>query len=372
MEIPLVDLRAQYESIKNEIHIAITRVLETSQFVLGKEVEAFEDDFAKYCGVRHAVGVSSGTSALHLALLGLGIGPGDEVITVSQTFVATIEAICWVGARPVLIDIEEKTYNIDPTKIESAITEQTKAIIPVHLYGHPADMDPILEIAKKRKIYVIEDACQAHGALYKGKKVGGFGQAACFSFYPGKNLGAYGEGGAVVTNDPNLAIRIKKLRNHGGLEKYSHELLGMNSRLEGIQGAILRAKLPYLDQWNELRRQRAAAYTQALKELKINGFIFPYEAPYARSVFHLYVFRTPKRNDLNIFLNQNGIGSLVHYPKPNHLLECFHSLGFREGSLPVTEKVCEEVLSLPLYPELTDDQIHTVVKAIGSFFKSKS
>ncbi len=366
MKIPLVDLRAQYESIKDEIQAAIRRVLETSQFILGKEVEAFEEEFARYLGVRYAVGTSSGTSALHLTLLGLGIGPGDEVITVSQTFVATIEAICWVGARPVLVDIEEATYNMDPTRLEFAITKKTKAIIPVHLYGHPADLDPILAIARKHKLSVIEDACQAHGALYKGKKVGGFGEAACFSFYPGKNLGAYGEGGAVVTHDEALAVRIRKLRNHGGLQKYSHELLGMNARLEGIQGAILRVKLPYLDRWNDLRRRHAEEYSSLLKG---TSFILPKEATYARSVYHLYVLRTPDRDRLNQHLNEQGIGSLIHYPVPNHLLPCFVHLGYGKGSLPVTEKISKDVLSLPLYPELSSEQIREITNTIKTFFK---
>lgn len=364
MKIPLVDLKAQYESIKEEIQTAIHRVLETSQFILGKEVEAFEEEFARYCGARHAVGVNSGTSALQLALLALGVGAGDEIITVSHTFIATVEAICWTGAQPVFVDIDEKTYNMDPAQIEALITKKTKGIIPVHLYGHPADMDPILEIAKRRKLWVLEDACQAHGALYKGKRVGSLGRAACFSFYPGKNLGAYGEGGAVVTNDTELAVRIQKLRNHGGLQKYSHEFIGMNARLEGIQGAILRAKLPHLNRWNELRRRHADEYDSFLKELKV---ILPYEAPYAQSVFHVYVIRAPERNRLNAYLNERGIGSLVHYPKPNHLLPCFKNLGYREGCLPITEKVCEEVLSLPLFPELKVKQIQEIAQSIRDF-----
>lgn len=367
-KISLVDLGAQYHSIQSEIQAAISRVLESSQFILGKEVEGFEGEFAGYLGVCHAVGVNSGTSALYLTLLALGVGADDEVITVSQTFIATVEAICWVGAKPVFVDIDEKTYTMDPTQLESAVTKKTKAIIPVHLYGHPADMESILEVAKKWKLFVIEDACQAHGALYKGRRVGSLGHAACFSFYPGKNLGAYGEGGAVVTQDEKLAVRIKKLRNHGGLEKYSHEFIGTNARLEALQAAILRTKLPYLERWNELRRQHAGEYSERLGNLDLK---LPEEAPYARSVFHLYVIRTPQRNSLHTHLNSQGIGSLIHYPEPTHRLDCFRNLGFRKGSLPVTERVSKEILSLPLYPELSLQQIERVVAEIRTFFGTK-
>jgi dTDP-4-amino-4,6-dideoxygalactose transaminase len=364
MKIPLVDLKAQYESIKEDVQKAISHVLETSQFVLGEEVEAFEEEFARYCETRCAVGLNSGTSALFLALLALGVGPGDEVITVSQTFIATAEAITWTGARPVFVDIDEKTFTMDPSVVERAVTKKTKVILPVHLYGHPADMDPILSVAKKYDLAVLEDACQAHGALYKGKRVGGFGKAACFSFYPGKNLGAYGEGGAVVTDDSALAVRIKKLRNHGGLRKYEHELIGTNARLEGIQGAILRVKLPYLDRWNELRRQHAVRYRALLKDLDM---ILPQEASYAKSVFHLYVIRTRERDRLNAYLNERGVSSLIHYPVPNHLLPFFRNLGYSEGDLPVTEKVLKEVLSLPIYPELTEEQLRYIAETIQSF-----
>lgn len=364
MKIPLVDLKAQYDSIKPEIQAAINRVLDTSQFILGKEVEAFEEAFAGYCGVKHAVGLNSGTAALHLVLLALGVGPGDEVITVSHTFIATVEAICLVGAKPVFVDIDEKTYNLDPNGLESVITKKTKGIIPVHFSGHPADMDPILEVANKRKLWVLEDACQAHGASYKGRRVGSLARAACFSFYPGKNLGAYGEGGAVVTNDAGLATQIKKLRNHGGLQKYSHELVGMNARLEGMQAAILNAKLPHLNRWNELRRQHAKEYNFLLKD---SGLILPHVVPYAESVFHLYVIRTPRRNELNDHLNQKGIGSLIHYPTPNHLLPCFKHLGYREGDFPITEQISKDILSLPIYPELTLKQIEEVTQTIRSF-----
>lgn len=368
MEIPLVDLRAQYESIKDEIDLAIRRVLESSQFILGKEVEAFEEEFARYLGVRHAIGVNSGTSALFLTLHALGVGPGDEVITISQTFIATIEAILWTGARPVFVDIDQKTYTMDPSQVEGAVSKKTKAILPVHLYGHPVDMDPILEIARKKRLWVVEDACQAHGALYKGKQVGSLGDVACFSFYPGKNLGSYGEGGAVVTNDAALAEKIKKLRNHGGLDKYGHEILGTNARLEGIQGAILRVKLRHLDLWNELRRQHVAQYNSLLEGVRVTQ---PYEAPFAKSAYHLYVIRSRKRDLLNAYLNEQGIGSLIHYPKPSHLLDCFKNLGVQRRNLPVTERISKEVLSLPLYPELTDKQIQTVTTAVKTFLASK-
>ena len=364
MKIPLVDLKAQYESIKGEIRAAIERVLDHSAFILGPEVEGFEEEFARYCGAHHAVGTSSGTSALQLALLALGVKPGDEVITVSQTFIATVEAILHCGAKPVLVDIEDRYYTMNPALLEAAVTPKTKGIIPVHLYGHPADMDPILEIAKRKKLWVLEDACQAHGATYKGKRVGTLGQAACFSFYPGKNLGAYGEGGAVVTNDSELATQVKKLRNHGGLEKYKHEMIGFNARLEAFQAAILRAKLPHLDRWNELRREHARRYNSHFEKL---GFGLPKEAPYAKSVYHLYVVRVPDRDALNAHLNREGIGSLIHYPTPNHLLDCFKSLGYRTGDLPVTESVCEQVLSLPLFPELTKEQMETIVRTVESF-----
>ncbi len=367
MIIPLVDLKAQYDSIKNEIQEAISRVLETSQFILGTEVEKFEEEFACYLGVRYAIGINSGTNAIYLALLALGIKPGDEVITVSQTFIATVDAIYWTGARPVLVDIDEATFTMDPKKFEAAITQKTKAVIPVHLYGHPADMDQVLAVAKKHNLWVIEDACQAHGALYKGKRVGGLGHAACFSFYPGKNLGAYGEGGAVTTNDEKLAILIKKLRNHGGLKKYSHEIPGFNARLEGIQGAILRVKLPYLDRWNDLRRQHASEYEKSLQGL---GIKFPSEASYARSIFHVYVIRAPQRDSLNDHLNEQGIGCAIHYPIPNHLLPCFQSLGYRLGDLPVTEKISKEVLSLPLFPELKKEQIEEVAGQVRNFLST--
>ncbi len=357
----MVDLKIQYEGIKDEIQAAIRRVLESSEFILGKEVEKFEASFARYCGVKHCVGVNSGTSALMLALHAMGIKPNDEVITVSQTFIATCEAVSWLGAKPVFVDVDEKTYTMDPAAFEKAITSKTKAVIPVHLYGHPAKMDEILKIAKKHNLVVLEDAAQAHGAEYKGKRVGGFGQAACFSFYPGKNLGSYGEAGAVVTDDENLATEIKKLRNHGSLKRYAHERLGLNARMEALQGAVLNVKLPYLDQWNELRRRHASDYAKWLKEADIQ---LPAEAPHAKSAWHLYTIRSSKRDALNLSLNNEGIASQVHYPLPNHLLPFYSDLGYKAGSLPKTEIICREILSLPLYPELTKDQIQTITRAV--------
>jgi dTDP-4-amino-4,6-dideoxygalactose transaminase len=361
MKIPLVDPKLQYEALREEIDAAYRRVLASGQFILGKEVEAFEEEFARYCGVRYAVGLNSGTSALSLALQALGVGPGDEVITVSLTFVATVEAISLLGARPRFVDIDEKSYTLDPAQIEAAITKKTKGIIPVHLYGQPADMDPILDLAKKRKLFVLEDAAQAHGALYKGNRVGSLGHAACFSFYPTKNLSAFGEGGAVVTNDAKLALQIKKLRNHGGIERYTHELIGTNARMEAFHGAVLRAKLTRLDSWNELRRKHARTYGSLLKGLDL---VLPQEAPYAKSVFHVYVIRAAERDRLNAYLNEQGIGSAIHYPTPSHLLECYRPLGCREGDLPVTERVAREVLSLPVYPEMTEDQLRFVAETV--------
>ncbi len=367
MKIPLVDLKIQYESLKEEIDGILRRVLMSGQFVLGKEVEAFEEEFARYCGARYAVGLNSGTSALYLALLALGVGPGDEVITVSYTFVATAEAICLLGAKPRFVDIDEKSSTIDPEKIEAAITKKTKGIVPVHIFGHPADMDPILRIAKKHHLFVLEDAAQAHGALYKGKRAGSLGDAACFSFYPTKNLSTFGEAGAVVTNDAKLALQVKKLRNHGGIDRYSHECVGTNARMEAFHGAILRAKLPHLEQWNELRRKHARSYASLLKPLSLK---LPEEATYAKSVYHLYVIQTPERARLNTFLNEQGIGSVIHYSTPIHLIEAYRSLGYRKGEFPVTEKASEEGLSLPIYPEMTQNQIEAVVRAVESFEKT--
>jgi dTDP-4-amino-4,6-dideoxygalactose transaminase len=359
--IPFVDLKAQYHSIKAEVDEAILDVLENSSFVLGKHVAAFEEEFAAYCGCVHAAGVNSGTSALHLAMLAAGVGPGDEIITTAMTFVATVAAIGYTGARPVFVDADPVSYTIDPGKIEAAITGRTKAIVPVHLYGQPADMDPILEIARRHNLVVIEDAAQAHGAEYKGRRVGSIGDLGCFSFYPGKNLGAYGEGGAVVTNNPEYNRTIRMYRDWGAEKRYHHVLKGYNYRLEGIQGAILGVKLRYLEQWTNCRIAHAAEYTRLLKG---TGLTTPVVMPYGRHVFHVYALRTPRRDQLQQALQSKQVQNGIHYPFPVHLLEAWSDLGYSKGDFPVSERIAAEELSLPMYPELTNEQIQTVVSAL--------
>lgn len=359
--IPFVDLKAQYLSIKDEINSAISNVLESSQFVLGKEVSAFEEEFAAYCQAKYGIGVNSGTSALHLALLAADIGPGDEVITVPFTFVATVAAICYTGARPIFVDIEPRSFTMDVTQIEEAITERTRAILPVHLYGQPADMDPIIEIARRHKLLVIEDAAQAHGAQYKGRRVGSVCDLGCFSFYPGKNLGAYGEGGMVVTNNSDYARTIRMLRDWGAERKYQHVLKGYNYRLEGMQGAILRVKLRHLEVWTEARRAHAVRYNRLLVN---SGVETPTEMAYARHVYHVYAIRTPQREALQKALSEQGIQTNIHYPIPVHLQKAYADLGYRSGDFPHSEKAANEVLSLPMYAELTEDQMRRIVRAI--------
>lgn len=360
--IPLIDLKTQYLSIKEEIDKAILRVLESSQFVLGDEVAAFEEAFAAYCGARHGIAVNSGTSALHLALLAVGIGPGDEVITVPFTFVATVAAIEYTGARPVFVDIEPRSYTIDVNQIKNKITKRTKAILPVHLYGQPADMDPLLDLADRHGLMVIEDAAQAHGAEYKGHRVGSLGALGCFSFYPGKNLGAYGEGGMVVTNNPDLCRKIRMLRDWGQDRRYYHVLKGYNYRMEGLQGAILRVKLRHLEAWTNARRVHAARYNQQLSGL---GFITPEEMDYARHVYHVYAVRIPDRDKRHQALVSQGIQTGIHYPIPIHLQEAYRDLGYRPGDFPVSEEVAGEVLSLPVYPEISNSQIDFVCSRLG-------
>ena len=367
MQVPIVDLKDQYDSIKDEIREALDNVLNSCSFVLGKQVAMFEEEFAEYCQAKYCVAVNSGTSALHLALLAHGIGQGHEVITVPHTFIATAEAISYTGAIPVFVDVNQETYNMDASKIESRVTDKTKAILPVHIYGQPADMDPILEIAEKHNLVVIEDACQAHGAEYKGRKAGCIGNAGCFSFYPSKNLGAYGEGGAVTTDEEAIYEKIRTLRNHGESEKYFHQSIGYNYRMDAFQGAVLRVKLRHLDEWIEARRNNARLYNQLLKETEI---ITPTEPDFAKSVYHLYVVRVKNRDALRKCLGESEIGTGLHYPLPIHLQESYHFLGYKKGDFPVSEKISKEILSLPMYPELSDGQIRQVISAINSFYHS--
>jgi dTDP-4-amino-4,6-dideoxygalactose transaminase len=362
--IPLVDLKSQYQSIKNEIDTAIAEVVESCQFILGPKVEAFETDFAAYCQARFAFGMNSGTSALHLALLAAGVSPGDEVITVGYTFVATIAAILYTGAAPVLVDIDPLTCNIDVTKIEAAVTPKTKVIMPVHLYGTCADMDPILEIARRRNLIVIEDAAQAHGAEYKGQRAGSMGELACFSFYPGKNLGAYGEGGAVVTNGEQYVDVIRQWRDQGQSAKYLHDRVGYNYRMEAIQGAVLGVKLKHLDEWNAARRRHAEVY---FRELADSGVRLLKEPANCKSVYHVFPLFTDQRDELREHLHAKGISTGIHYPIPVHLQPGFNNLGYTEGDLPETERVCREVLSVPMYPELATETVMQIADSVRQF-----
>lgn len=362
MQIPLVDLVKQYNSIKEEIDRKIFEVIESSKFILGPEVESFEKEFADYCNVKHAAGVGSGNDALLLTLQAMNIGNGNKVITVPNTFVSTADSILRCGAKPVFVDINPETYNIDTEKIEEKITDKTKAILIVHLYGQTADMDVIKEIADKHSLSIIEDACQAHGAEYKGKKAGSIGDAACFSFYPSKILGAYGDGGAVVSNNPELIDKIMKFRNYGGKEKYVHEFVGSNSRLDAIQAAVLRIKLKYLDKWIEMRRRNAEKYMELLKGSAVS---LPKEMENAKHAYYLFVVRHAKRDELKNFLEKSGIGTGIHYPIPVHLQPSYVNLGFK--GFPVTEKYAKEILSLPMFPELTDEEIKYIAEKIMEF-----
>jgi len=359
---PLVDLYAQYETIRPEIDEAINRVVRSSAFIGGAEVHGFEAEFAKYCEAQHCVGVANGTDALYLTLKALGIGPGHEVITVAHTFIATAEAISATGATPVFIDILEDTMLMAPDKIEAAVTPRTRAVIPVHLYGQPCDMDSILEVARRRGLKVIEDAAQAHGARWGGRRVGSLGDAACFSFYPGKNLGAYGDGGAVVSNDDDLIKKIRMLANHGRTQKYEHEMVGHNSRLDGLQAAILHVKLQHLDRWNDARRRCAARYLEGIGG---GGLTLPVVHQNAESVWHLFVVRAPEREALQSRLGEMNIGTGVHYPLPVHQQPAYRSANTRTSALPVTEIVAKQVLSLPMYPELVDNEIDRIVDIVN-------
>jgi dTDP-4-amino-4,6-dideoxygalactose transaminase len=359
--IPFVDLRAQYQSIKAEVDEAIHRVLDSCQFTLGPEVEAFENEFAAFCGRRYGIGVNTGTSALHLSLLAAGIGPGDEVITSPFTFVATVAAIHYAGARAVFVDIDPEVYTLDPAKLEAAITPRTRAIIPVHLYGQTADMAPILEIARRHGLTVVEDACQAHGAEYRGRRAGAMGEMGCFSFYPGKNLGAYGEGGMVVTDDPDLARSLRMYRDWGAETKYHHVLKGYNYRLEAIQAAVLRVKLRRLEAWTEARREAARRYA----ELLAGGPVAPpAERADRRHVYHVYAICSPARAQLQAGLAARGVQTGIHYPFPVHLLPAYADLGYLAGAFPHAELAAAQELSLPMYPELSSDAQAQVVEAL--------
>ncbi len=362
--IPLIDLKAQHQSIQKELRGAIDRVLDTSEFALGSEVAAFETEFAAYCGARHGIAVNSGTSALHLALLAAGIGAGDEVITVPFTFMATAAAILYSGARPVFVDIDPASYTLDVARIERTITPRTRAILPVHLYGQPPDMDPILEIARRHNLIVIEDAAQAHGAEYKGRRAGSLGDMGCFSFYPTKNLGACGEGGMVTTNRPEFDRAIRLLRDWGQEKKYYPTVKGYNYRMEGLQGAILRVKLRHLETWTEARRKHAARYDELLAG---SGVETPWTMPQARHVYHVYAIRTLERNALQRALAAQGIHTAVHYPLPVHLLPAYADLGYRQGDFPQSEIASAEQLSLPIYPELSPENVARVAQAMHEF-----
>jgi dTDP-4-amino-4,6-dideoxygalactose transaminase len=362
--VPFVDLRAQYHSIRDEIDAAVLALLDSTQFVLGRDVAAFESLFAPYAQATHALGTNSGTSALHLALLAAGVGRGDEVITTPHTFIASVSAIDYCGATPVFVDIDPVSFTIDPAALDAAVTERTKAILPIHLYGQMADMDPIVEVAERHGLAVIEDAAQAHGAEYRGRRAGSIGLAGCFSFYPGKNLGAYGEGGAVTTNDGEVARRVTMLRDWGAEEKYHHVLKGFNYRLEGVQGAVLRVKMAHIEGWTEARRAAAARYDEWLAG---SGVGVPVQLPDRRHVYHVYAIRTDDRAGLQAHLTAAGVGSGIHYPIPVHLQQAFAELGHGRGDFPHAEAAADEVLSLPMFPEITPEQQERVVTAVRAW-----
>ncbi len=363
MKVPFLDLKAHHAPLIEKFDRAIREVIESSAFAGGPFVEKFEEEFAAFCGSSYAIGVGNGTDALWLTLLALGIGEGDEVITVPNTFIATAEAIAYCKARPVFVDVDQDTFTMNPAELEKSLTERTKAIIPVHLFGQPADMDPILEFALAYGLFVIEDAAQAHGAEYKGRKAGTMGDAGCFSFYPGKNLGAFGEAGAVVTNDPELRKQIQMLRDHGQSRKYYHAMMGWNCRMDGIQAAVLSIKLRHLDEANSLRREHAFEYNRAFAG--IDEVLTPFEAKYARHVYHVYAIRVQERDAVLRHLQEKGVGCAVHYPVPIHLQEASRNLGYTKGAFPIAENLAEEFLSLPMFPELTEEQIEYVARCVS-------
>ena len=364
--VPYLDLPAQMRGIRKEVDAAIARALDHCTFCLGPDVAQFEKDFAKFIGAEHCVGFNSGTSALHVAMRLLNVGPGDEVITTPYTFIATSWAISYAGAKPVYVDIEDATFNLDPKLVERAVTPRTKAVLPVHLYGHPCDLDPLLAVCRKHNLPLVEDAAQAHGAKYRGRVVGTFGAMSCFSFYPAKNLGACGEAGALVTNDAALAARARALREHGSTQRYHHDEVGYNYRMEGFQGAVLGVKLKHLGKWTDERRRVAKCYGERLAGTLLR---LPREADYAESAWHLYTVRHPRRDELKAHLDANGVGNAVHYPIPLHLQKAYAHLGHKPGDFPVAEKAAREVLSLPMFAELTEAQIQRVAAAIKGFFR---
>lgn len=370
LSVPFVDLTEQYALLKDEIDAAIAPIFSAADFVLGRPVQEFERSFAAYCGSRFCISVHSGTAALHLALLALDVGPGDEVITATNSFIATAEAISFCGATPRLVDVDPHTYNLDPAQVEMAINKHTKALLPVHLYGQPADMHAVLDIAKQHGLSVVEDACQAHGALYKGAKVGSLGDIGCFSFYPGKNLGTAGDGGAIVTNDESLARKMRLLRNHGSEERYKHEIIGHNFRLDNLQAAILSVKLKYLDEWNQKRQRLAASYTAQLKS--IPGVITPRVSQDSSHIFHLYVVQVEDRAKLQAAFAAQGVGSGIHYPVPIHLQQAYKQLDLGPGSFPTSEALMNKILSLPIFPELKDEQQKKVIDIVQSVARAES
>jgi dTDP-4-amino-4,6-dideoxygalactose transaminase len=362
IKVPFLDLKSHHAPMLDEINRAIHEVIECSAFAGGPFVADFEQDFAAYCHVPYALGVGSGTEALWLSLLACGVGPGDEVITVPSTFMATAEAITYCGARPVFVDVDERTYTMNPEALQSALTTRTKALIPVHLFGQSADMDPIVEFARKHGLCVIEDACQAHGAEYKGRRVGTLGDTACFSFYPGKNLGAFGEAGAIVTGSADLQQKIRILRDHGQVRKYFHSFVGWNCRMDGIQGAVLRIKLRHLDAGNQRRRAHAAQYDAVLN--RVRGVLTPVQASWARHVYHVYAIRVSDRDEVTKCLADRGIATGIHYPVPVHLQDAYRSLGYDQGAFPIAERCAAEFVSLPMYPELTEAQLEIVIEGV--------
>lgn len=363
-KISFVDLAAQYQTIKTEVDAAIASVIQNTAFILGPEVRKFEEEFAQFCETKYAVGVDSGTSAIELIMRALEIGPGDEVIIPANTFIATALGVSFTGAKPVFVEPDAETYNIDVTRIEAAITPRTKAIMPVHLYGQTADMDPILDIAKKHGLFVVEDACQAHGARYKGKRAGSMGIASAFSFYPGKNLGAYGDGGGITTNDEKILAKLHRLRDYGQSEKYHHDELGYNRRLDSMQAAILRVKLRYIDSWNQARRDHADYYSKLLSGTK---YVTPIVPAYAEPIWHLYVIQTEQRDMLMKFLSGMGIYTGIHYPIPIHLQGAYKDLGYKTGDFPLTETQSQKIVSLPMFAELSDEMVKYVVDGLLKF-----